>query len=267
MIRNLFLINLAELDALPRYERWYWRIHAPQAQRMLGPWLRRYESFRSLPPPPEAEQIGYYNYRMSDLWFDRLEPMGSPAGLIWLPDQARQSGLDSLDDAYGLGWAGLPGGAHPPLQLFLPAIPENDFKGKFETFEHTSYVRWIVAHKAPDRSDLEAAEDWFVNVHGPEASTCEELLRFFSCSSLAVPADVQAERSPDSSAAPPAWRYSEYWFETMSDWRRFFGRTNLTPPPGSEGDVLPFWLPYRDFVSTFCLERPDWTLVDIRPLP
>jgi hypothetical protein len=267
MIRNLFMINLVDIDALPRYERWYWRVHAPQAQRMLGPWLRRYESYRALPPPAEAEQIGYYNFRMSDLWFDRLEPMGSPAGLIWLPDQAKQSGLDNIDDAYGTGWAGVPGGAHPPLQLFLPAIPVNDFKGQHETFEHTAYVRWVVAHKFPDQASAQAGEDWFINVHGPEAAACEELLRFFSSPTLELPDEVQRERSPGNSTPPPVWRLSEYWFETMAEWRKFFNRTNLTPPPGSVSDRPPFFVPYADFVSTFCLERPDWTLVDIRPLP
>ena len=181
------MINLASEDVLPRMERWYWRAHAPQTQRSLGPWLRRYESYRALPAPPEAEAVGYYNYRLSELWFDRLEAMPSPAGLIWLPDHARQSGLPEDAPMYGAAWAGAPGGAHPPLQLFVPALPEHEFKGAEDTFEHVAYVRWCVAHKPPQGVDQAEADRWFTDVHGLEAAACDEVLRLYSSRAIAMP--------------------------------------------------------------------------------
>ena len=33
-------------------ERWYYRFHGKEIVRAIGPWLRRYETYQTLPPPP-----------------------------------------------------------------------------------------------------------------------------------------------------------------------------------------------------------------------
>ena len=122
MIRNIYMMNLKTLDALPRWERWYWRHHAPEVMRGLGPWLRRYQSWRAIPDREDLSVIGYYNYRWTDLWFTDFELTERPLVLTWYEGQAVDSDTP-LEDPYGGGWAGRLDGLHPIVQSWVPALP------------------------------------------------------------------------------------------------------------------------------------------------
>jgi len=66
MIKHVFigfLNGFNEIDAAG----WYFRYHCKEVVRFVGPWLRRYETFRAYPPPPEARLFGIETHRFCQL--------------------------------------------------------------------------------------------------------------------------------------------------------------------------------------------------------
>ena len=54
-------------------ERWYYRYHCKEVVRAFGPWLRRYETYKTLPPPPQDERFGVQGGFLTELWYANLE--------------------------------------------------------------------------------------------------------------------------------------------------------------------------------------------------
>ncbi len=71
MLKHVFLfeprVNPIEAD------RYYFRFHSKEVVRFLGPWLRRYETFRAYDAPPEADRFGVRRGRLTELWYDNVE--------------------------------------------------------------------------------------------------------------------------------------------------------------------------------------------------
>ncbi|MDP2855501.1 MAG: hypothetical protein Q8N90_00015 [bacterium] len=70
MIKHVFigfLNGVNEIDAL----RWYLRFHSKEVVRFVGPWLRRYETFKTYPPTPEARKFGAIGGFYTELWYAR----------------------------------------------------------------------------------------------------------------------------------------------------------------------------------------------------
>ena len=78
MNKTFMLINLSSYNVLPVMERWLLQTHAPETIARIGPWLTRYQSYRAAPPPPamyaDAEDFGYYNWRVTELWYRNGDP-------------------------------------------------------------------------------------------------------------------------------------------------------------------------------------------------
>lgn len=269
MIRHIFIFNLTSMSALPAAERWYWRNHAPQSVRKGSPWMTRYESYRAVPPPEGAEAFGYYNYRETEIWYRELEPMGNYRDLIFYPDYFKDFGIPDPEEHYATRWLGQKGGPYPPVQLYAPALPTNDFKGRGTPPDEHTILRWFIAFKYPEGVPIDEAEDWYVKVHAPEAKQQQGLTRFFSTRGLELPEKWIRAVSPKHPHQYPWHRVSEMWYENYDTWRDSVidNPPAYTPPPWAPKGKYPFFEPYRDFVSTFLLERPDWTLADIRPFP
>ena len=69
MIRSYLLVNVVSWDYLPELERWLYKDHAPDTMSQLEPILHRYVTYRAVPPPEGAEEYCYYNWRMTEHWW------------------------------------------------------------------------------------------------------------------------------------------------------------------------------------------------------
>ena len=54
-------------------ERWYYRFHGKEIVHAIGPWLRRYETYKTLPPPPRADRLGARGGFLTELWYGGLD--------------------------------------------------------------------------------------------------------------------------------------------------------------------------------------------------
>ena len=70
MIRFVGIWELPADKAL--LDRWYHRTHSQDTLQRVGPWLRRYWTFRAFDVGPEAEPFNVVRYRVTELWYDNL---------------------------------------------------------------------------------------------------------------------------------------------------------------------------------------------------
>lgn len=260
MIRHVFMFNLTSVDALARMERWYWRHHAPEAVRSLGPWLRRYESWRTVAIPQPLPEVGFYNYRWTEMWFERFEPQGSPTGLTWYEGQDVDS--DSfVEDAYASSWPGRFDGPHPVSQLFLPGIPEIVVDNHRAPQESPPTLRWIAQMHFPQ--DVAGGQDWFVNTAFPALAAIPGVVRAFSSAALEVPEETLRALSPQEPKQFPWNRWFELRFTDFEAWRK--AAPAILGWDAANRSLHGGMQPYRDFISTIVLERPDWTVNEMKP--
>jgi hypothetical protein len=261
MIKSVFVMNLKSMNFLPPMERWYIRYHAPETMHLIGQWLTHYVSYRAAPPAPGAEPYGYYNYRVTELWYRGLNDMPGPGGspaFTWIPNQMDIMGLPGKMP-YTTDWDARPEGPHPPAQCLVPARPTENFFGMQLGSEEKSILRWYTVFKYPKGVPVEEGEKWFLEVHSKEVMKQPGLIRYFS---------HRCVSQPGRPAQYPWHRLSEQWYENNDGWRQSIieAPPRYTKPPWATYDKYPFLEPFVDFVSTFILERPtDDFLRDWRP--
>ncbi len=89
------MANLQSMDHLPTMERWFLTRHVDETLLTAGPRLDRYFSHRPVPMPDgeKPSDWGYYNWRVTELWWhtspidlppqgvtdERREPRGRPS--------------------------------------------------------------------------------------------------------------------------------------------------------------------------------------------
>jgi hypothetical protein len=227
-------------------ERWYNRDHAPEIVRRYGPWLTRFESYLPVPAPADAQEYGFYNWRMTEGWWREL-----PAG-------------DLEKDAFFT-----PPRISPRVAAcFVPVRPTEVFvQGGFLPLEKAP-IRWLMLLRYPDGVSCEQGEEWFLSTHAPEVAQQPGLLRFHGyqviLEDLTVPGNWRADTAPPGEQVQTSWhRVSELWYETFDDWRQAVGTTPpaYTKPSWATQETFPF----VDVASTFLLERPnDDYLKDLR---
>jgi hypothetical protein len=239
------------MNDLPLVERWLLKDHAAESLSIHSPTLDRYVSYRAVPAPEGALAYGYYNWRVTEHWWrsaphdsKRQMEQGSSFAEIWPENYTDILGLPK-GEMRSAKWQGDPNGAHPPAQIFLPRRPTEDFKGKGLTMRDGTVLRWVVAIKYPDGVTQEEGDEWYVNVHAPEACKQVGLKRFFSFSAI----------EPRTS---PFVRISEMWYENADAWRRSIIESPppYTRPSWARHDRYPFLEPYVDLIGTFILEAP-----------
>jgi hypothetical protein len=68
MLRTIVMMDLP-IDHIANMERWYYREHSSEISRRYGPWLERHESFMALNAPVDAQQYGFYNWRITECYW------------------------------------------------------------------------------------------------------------------------------------------------------------------------------------------------------
>jgi len=73
MIKDVYIIAPAPSVSEAEAMRFYLRYHSREVVRFVGPWLRRYENFRALDAPPEADRFNVSRGILTELWYDSVE--------------------------------------------------------------------------------------------------------------------------------------------------------------------------------------------------
>jgi hypothetical protein len=253
MIKSIFMLHSADLpNELPAFERWLLRYHAPEVMAKDIGLQVRFISYRPIPAIPEVLNYGYYNMRVTEVWFrsaaelEELEPLQHAPGrtdrvlgFTWQAPWAKQP----------IRWKEPKPGV-PPRIAFSVFTPATDiFLGGKYRADEKSIIRWYTVMKYPKGVSLEAGEDWFLNTHVKETLQQPGLIAYFSSRACNMPGRYPVE-----------WvRLTELWYEDFNSWKKAVidSPPHYTKPPWATRDKYPFLEPYTDFASTFILERPD----------
>ena len=95
-------------------------------------------SYRAVPPPPGAEDYGYFNYKVH-------ENLNRGEG-------ERSLGLTAMTKEV------------VPLKVIMvnvPATPSEDLLGKGTSFEEKTILRWLIAFRYPEGVSVEEGDDWY----------------------------------------------------------------------------------------------------------
>ena len=237
MIKHVFVGFLNGIDETEGW-RWYLRYHSKEVPRFFGPWLRRYETFKAYPPPPEAKRFGAVGGYMTELWYSSVDdfieakPNNRP---YTFPDWFRAAPRDAIAAAITL----------------VPAIPTEDFLGKEPTPEEKHILRWYRAIKYPDGVSLKDGEKWYLEVHSGEEKKQTGLLRYISHRTL--------EKPPIET---PWVRTEEFWYENFDAWRKAVVESppHYTAPPWAKKE------PFLDIASVFIGYKPNVDFLKENPL-
>jgi hypothetical protein len=225
-----FLNGMNETDAL----RWYLRFHSKEVARFVGPWLRRYETFKAFPPPPEAKRFGAVGGFMTELWYASAEDF-TEARANYRPYTPPPG-----------GWPAAGGSV-----TIMPAMPTEDFLRKEPAPEERHILRWVRMFKYPDGVPPKEADKWYIEVHSQEVKQQTGLLKYTSHRAL--------EKPP----APSPWhRLEELWYEDFEAWRKAVIESppRYTAPPWRKEE------PFVDMVSNFVGYKPSYDFLKDSPL-
>ncbi|MBE2245001.1 MAG: hypothetical protein IAE86_19775 [Burkholderiaceae bacterium] len=249
MCKLVVLHDLLSNNDRPALERWFRRQHCPEVLAQ-APWMTRYVMYRCQPPPPGAEGLACFNYRVHENWVRGSDERRGVAGLLSMSPQPGEMDV---------------------VLLTVPAEPSDDFLGADLRFDDTTILRWMQVIAWPDGVDEAAAESWYLNVHAPEVCRQPGLIRFFShraAPSSGPPIPSSAGQRPFVSRLPPLFgkrwrRLTELWYANDAAWIRAVLEQppHYTPPPWGPMRGYPFLEPGSDFVSAFLLEHPDQNLL------
>jgi len=224
MIKTIIFHHLLDMNDLPAAERWFYRYHIPEVMRNRP---LSYLSFRAVPPPPGAEDYGYFNYKIHEN--------------VSVGDQEASLALLAMTPEV------------VPLKVIMvnvPPAPTEDFLGAGASLDDRTILRWMMVFRYPEGIEVEEGDDWYINVHAPEVSVRKGSSTFLH---------------PRSQVSSNWHRVSELWYENNNGWVESIVKAppTYTPPNWTSYDRFPFLEPGIDFVSTFILERPtdDWLRV------
>jgi hypothetical protein len=204
----------------------------------------RYVSFWAVPPPPGAEKLGYYNYKLHETL--SLTEEGGAGLTAATPEVVPTQGI----------------------MIKTPVKPTEDFMGSELSIDEKTILRWFIVFKYPEGVSVEEGDDWYLNVHVKEVMQQSGLIRFFSYRTLpfstAIPGGAENPSRPlflhpKSTQIQLTHRVSEQWYENSNGWVKsnIESPPKYTKPPWAKYDKYPFLEPYVDFASIFLLERPS----------
>jgi hypothetical protein len=222
--------------SLELFDQWYFGTHAQECIRFFGPWLRRYETYRSVAVPDEANRFNVYRGRYTELWYEDVEAFreAAPNSRPYTPS----------------AWGSTSTREQPTVRLLVPAMPTEDFLGKEPTPQRRPFLRWLVAVRYPGGVSEQDGERWYLGVHTQEQKRMPGLLRFVSYKAVA-----------NSPMASPWVRISELWFQDYAAWRAAVLTTSIqyTPPSWARGNR-----PWIETASTFIGYEPDMDFLAFR---
>ncbi len=231
MIKHMFIGFLDKLDSLEAV-RWYFRYHSKEVVRYVGPWLRRYETFKSFAPPAEAKPFGAIGGFMTELWYENVGDF-------------LEAGADSKV------YTPPPGGWEAALGpvTILPTVPTNDFLGKEPVPGDKEFLRWIRVIRYPKDVPVTDGEKWYLEAYSQEVKSQPGLLKYVSYKLL--------EKPPIRTS----WqRVEELWYQNFESWHKaILDSPHQTAPPWSKEE------PFVDMVSTFIKDKPDVDFLRDKP--
>ncbi len=226
MIKDVYILAPAPSVGEAEAMRFYLRYHSREVVRFVGPWLRRYENYRALNAPLEADRFNVSRGSLTELWYESVE--------AW-KEAAPQS---KPYTAPTFGWENVIFGAIVQVQ----ARPTEDFLGKEPTSEERPIIRWVCALKYPEGVSVEEGEKWYLETHSQEVKQQPGLLRYVS------------HKVTDNPLFPSSWhRVSELWYENFNSWKadNIDSPPKYTPPPWGRKEQ-----PFLDMASTFVGYQP-----------
>lgn len=212
-------------------DAWYRSTHSKESLLFVGPWLRRYWSYKSLDVPAEADRFNVVRYRNTEMWYaslaDRKESQPVFFPLTGPPqppaaDRAKYANRTRIANMYVFA---------VPSEKYIDGWPR----------QRPSYIRWLFFARYPQNVSVADGEKWFANVHAPELAKAQGVRRFV-CYKTAEP------------PAAGAWvRACEMWFDDYAAWKQamMVAPPKFTPP--SWGGTFPF----HEIISTFTDPQPD----------
>ncbi len=223
MIKHIFVVFLDRIDPISGIG-WYFRYHSKEVVRYVGPWLRRYETFKAFPPPVEAKQFGAVGGFMTELWYS------SVADFI-------EAGADAKAYTQPLGGWEL---ALGPVTI-VPAVPTNDFLGKEPVPGDKEFLRWIRVIRYPREVPVGDGEKWYLETYSQEVKKQVGLLKYVSYKLLEQP------------PIRTSWqRVEELWYENFDTWHKAVidSEQIYTKPPWGGKEPI-------NMVSIFVRHKPD----------
>lgn len=244
-----YALHQIDPNDIARTERWYATRHGPEIARRYGPWLARFESFRPVELPADAQEYGTTNYLCTEgIWRSMPEP--DDRGFLGMTQPQRHA---------------------RPFSCIVPVQPTEDFKGREDAPEDHPILRWVQLLEYPDGVDKQAADTWYTGVFAQAACGQKSLNRFFSFRTVEEDIHVAGhwsvgETTPEYRGVPGDHRWdrvTEMWFDDFDGWRAFVG-ADLPVPAWAQENRFPYLKPCSNFVSAFLLEMPayDWLKVD-----
>jgi len=246
MAKMVLFHKLLNENDRPILERWFNKYHVPEVMQQT-PWMVRYALFRPVPPPPGAEDMNVFNFRVHENW--ALDPgfRRPPGGTLSMTPEPGDHSVE------GIG-------------IQVPGAPTEDFCGWESCIDDHPILRWVCMFSYPEGVSQEEGDDWYINVHAPEVMQQKGLTRFFSYKAcprdgMLVPHRPRADGADmkDASTRKVYHRLSELWYENNNGWveSNITDPPHYTKPPWGGYDKYPFFEPGVDFACTFLLERPE----------
>ncbi len=257
MVRYIFIWQPVTDARAQVIDQWYRQFHGPEWLRYWGPYMTRYDTFKSFQPPAEAVTLfGAYNHRVTDQWFisyDHWKEAMQGVGGQTAPSRAELSE---------------PNANAPQIAItVIPARPTEDFLGRDLVPGTKNVLRWFILFRYPDGVTPDEGDKWFLDVHAKEVMRQPGLIRYFSHRTV----DSNQPDRPNAVGRQRQWhRLVEQWYEDIGSWRKAVIESDLkyTPPPWAQVAEQPFLKPFTNFVSTFIGEVPDIDFIrDSRPRP
>lgn len=242
-----FALHQIELNDYAATEHWYRTYHGPELARRYGPWLDRFESYRPVPAPPEAQAYGLTNYLCTVGIWDGLPEEGDRGELALTSPKVHAR----------------------PFHFIGPVQCSEDFKGRDWEPTEKNTLRWVQLFRWPE-GQKQAAEDWFLHTFAPAACEVESLYRFFSYQALTedihLPGHWKQGTESHMKGKPEDHRWDrlvEMWFEDYEEWNKFC-QSALPKPAWATHPAYPFVVPGEDYRSCFLLENPAYRWLDSR---
>jgi hypothetical protein len=224
MIRSVYVFDVPDTMIS---DRSYFTTHSQEIVRIMGPWLRRYWSFRLFDVPAEADRFNVRRGRMTEAY------------TTW--EEFQEARLDRIGDftkhptPEGWGLGKKPGRTGVAM---VAAVPTEDFfnRGGREptlggvNMDAPRFCRWIMVIKYPEGVSYDEGEKWYVEEHGPELA--EKLPGLVHFVSHGLPEELKAVPRVGA-AANYSVRVSELWFASYDAWAEALldPDLELTPPP------------------------------------
>lgn len=247
MIKQVFFGFLHGADPL-KADRWYLRYHSQEFVHWFGPWVRRYQTFRSRPPQGEAAEWaaardGFY----TEIWFSNLDDFHETGAQMtgWM--KAGPTGrtvpytpFDSRGYTNTLA----------ATMTLVPAVPTSDFLGK-EPNPDEPLIRWVRVFRYPDGIDRAECDAAFTGEHAERWAKAPGLKRYIAFQALDYPPMTR------DGAYGPWHRVEELWFEDLDAWGAAVEAVRGATPAADA--------PHADTVSCFVRARCDYDFLVDRP--